>query len=64
MSKTIKYWLNSGANAFSCYKGTVTTDQLGITVDEWDAMSETEKEEIMKEYAFEKADWGFAEDDE
>ena len=54
-----KVWLDSGANSVSQYSVEVTTDDLGVTDSEWDALSEEEKEETMKEIAFERCDWGF-----
>jgi len=53
-------WLDSGANAFSQYSLEVTTDDLGLSDEEWDQLSEQEKEETMKEIAFERAEWGFS----
>ncbi|HCJ9395012.1 TPA: hypothetical protein NV922_001318 [Escherichia coli] len=55
-----KVWLDSGANAFSQYEVEVTTDDLGLSDEEWDQLSEEEKEETMKEIAFERAEWGFS----
>lgn len=54
-----KVWLNSGANIHSEYSVEVTTEELGLTESEWDELSEDEKEETMKEIAFERAEWGF-----
>lgn len=54
-----KVWLDSGANSVSQYSVDVTTDDLGLSDEEWDGLSEEEKEETMKEIAFERAEWGF-----
>jgi len=55
-TKTIKAWLNSGANIHSCYKV-----EFEVDTDEWDAMSDDEKDEYAKEYAWQRMDWGWAE---
>lgn len=55
----IKYWLDSGANIHSCHKDEISLDDLGVTLDEWNGMSEDEKVELMQPIAFERADWGF-----
>lgn len=65
MTIRIKYWLDSGANHASCRRGETTTDEAGITDDEWRAMTDEEKDEMMRGYAFEHGDWGWcAEDDD
>jgi hypothetical protein len=61
MSRKFTLWLDSGANIHSTFKTTVTLDELGIESDEWDAMSESEKDEAMRETAFAQSDWGYAE---
>jgi hypothetical protein len=60
-SRLFKFWLDSGANAFSTRKGLVTLEELGFSDEEWDAMSEEEQFEFMKELIFANADWGFVE---
>ena len=59
MSKTIKFWCDSGANAFSCREGTTTLDELGLTDPEWNAMSNEQKDGLMREVACERLDWGY-----
>lgn len=59
--RTFLVWLDSGANAHSCRKDKYTLEDLEITSDEWDAMSETEQMEFMKGLAFEGMEWGFEE---
>lgn len=54
-----KVWLDSGANHASRYSVEITTDGLGLSEEEWDQLSDFEKDEVMKEIAFECADWGF-----
>lgn len=61
MARKFKVWLDSGANHQSSYKIIVDLDQLGITEEQWEAMSDDEKEGEMREVAFERADWGFTE---
>ena len=60
MGRKFKVWLNSGANAYSCRKQIVDLDDLGMS-EEWDSMSEDEREEALREVAFDRADWGFCE---
>ena len=60
MTVTIKYWCDSGANIHSCRKGSITLDELGFTETEWDEMPEDQRDEVMKEIAFERLDWGYA----
>ena len=55
---TIKVWLDSGANAYSCYKS-----EFEIEKAEWDALSEEDKEAYAKDYAWDRVDWGFKEEE-
>lgn len=59
--KQIKVWLDSGANSQSCMETIVSLEDLGLTDEEWDAMSESEKDALMRDIAFQRADWGYAE---
>ncbi|EAC0960197.1 hypothetical protein YP94_004757 [Salmonella enterica subsp. enterica] len=62
MGRKFKVWLDSGANIHSCYKqGIDIEEDLGISDDEWDSYSEGDKDEIMKDVAWERMDWGFEE---
>lgn len=63
MSRKFKVWLDSGANIHSCNKQEIDLFDLGITSDEWDSMTEQERDEFMREIAFEQSDWGYAEID-
>lgn len=56
MSKilTIEAWLDSGANHRSDYRVEFEVDE-----DEWNALSEEEKDEYAKEYAWGRIDWGW-----
>jgi hypothetical protein len=51
---TIKVWLDSGANHDSMY-----TDTFEIDEAEWNAMTEKERDEYAKEYAWHRMDWGW-----
>ena len=51
----IKTWLDSGANAEATYEV-----EFEVDADEWNAMTDDEKDEYAKEYAFERSDWGWS----
>jgi len=57
----IEFWCDNGANIHSKRKETFDTSYLGLTDDEWMALSEEEKTEHVKDWAFEKFDYGFKE---
>ena len=59
MSKRIRYWCDSGANAFSCREGSIDFDELGMTEAEWVALSDEEKDERMRDVALDRLDWGY-----
>ncbi|ELH4305366.1 hypothetical protein Q9865_004035 [Salmonella enterica] len=62
MGRKFKVWLDSGANQCSSYEQEIDIEEdLNITSDEWDALSEEEKDEVMKEVAWDRMEWGFAE---
>ncbi|TJY57152.1 hypothetical protein E4T66_17220 [Sinimarinibacterium sp. CAU 1509] len=63
MAKKFKIWLDSGANAHSCSYRVISLDDIGLSDDAWDAMSEDEQEDRMKEVAWERMEWGFEEVD-
>lgn len=63
MSKKIKYWCNSGANIHSCRKGTTTLDELGLTEEEWHAMSDEDRDNLMRDIALDRLDWGYSLED-
>lgn len=62
MTKRFKVWCDSGANIHSCRTEYVTLDDLGLSKQDWDSMSEEQKEEAMRDIAFDKLDWGWAEE--
>jgi hypothetical protein len=51
---TIEAWLDSGANEESTYWVEFEVDEA-----EWSAMSEEERDEYAKEYAWGRMDWGW-----
>lgn len=59
--RKFKVWLDSGANHCSCYEEVVKLSDLGLTSEEWDKMEEGEREALMRDIAFERSDWGYAE---
>lgn len=63
MARKITFFLDSGANTRSMYKKTFTLDELNLTDEEWDEMSESDKYELAKEIAWDRMDWGFYEEE-
>ncbi|EKA0999359.1 hypothetical protein OJ500_002136 [Cronobacter sakazakii] len=62
MGRKFKVWLDSGANIHSKYEQVVDLDDdLGISDEEWEKMDDEGKNEVMKEIAWERMDWGFEE---
>ena len=61
MSKRFTVWLDSGANSESRYETTVALSDIGLTNEAWASMSAQEKDDAMREVAFERSDWGFRE---
>lgn len=64
MSRTFRVFLDSGANVHSKYEAETCLDDLGLTSEEWDAMTEVQKDIAMREVAFEASEWGFEEIEE
>ena len=60
-TRRFKVWCDSGANAQSCRKEVVTLEGVGFSEEEWEKLTEEEKESLMKEIAFENLDWGWIE---
>lgn len=54
-----KVWLDSGANHQSCNSQIISLSDIGLTAEEFDAMTTKEQEDAMRDVAFAKADWGF-----
>lgn len=61
MSKTFEVWLDSGANIHSNRKQIITLEELSISDEEWNEMSDEEKEDLMKDIAFDRCSWGYIE---
>lgn len=54
-------WLDSGANIASTYETTVSLEDLGCSEEEFEAMSDSEKDAMFKDVAWERMDWGWRE---
>ncbi|MGL4751515.1 MAG: DUF7167 family protein [Aeromonadaceae bacterium] len=61
MSKKFKVWLDSGANCQSCYEQEILLSDIGIEDEDWEKMTEEEKDEAMRDVAFERSEWGYSE---
>jgi len=61
MSRKLVAYLDSGANIHSRVEYETTTEEQGYTDEEWDKLSGEEKDETMKEVAFQRAEWGWHE---
>lgn len=61
MSKRFKVYLDSGANIHSKYEQVVELDDIGLTDEEWNEMPEKQRDEVMKEVALERMEWGYDE---
>ncbi|HCC5988998.1 TPA: hypothetical protein M5893_000868 [Enterobacter cloacae] len=61
MARKFEIWLDSGANIHSCKKTIMTLDDIGLSEEEWDEMDQDEKDENMRDVAFETLDWGWKE---
>lgn len=61
MSRVFRVWLDSGASIDSKYEATVSLDELGVTSEQWDAMTLEQREDMMRDIAFNNSDWGFRE---
>ncbi|PKB90945.1 hypothetical protein A8A01_03300 [Ewingella americana] len=61
MGKKFEIWLDSGANHASCKKQVVSLDYFGMSEEDWNEMDGDEKDEMMRDVAFETLDWGWKE---
>ncbi|EOC1313781.1 hypothetical protein ACI09C_002843 [Cronobacter turicensis] len=62
MGRKFKVWLDSGANHNSSYEQEIDIEEdLNITSDEWHALSEEERDEVMRDVAWDRMEWGFEE---
>jgi hypothetical protein len=58
----ITVYCDSGANAFSKREDTFSLEDLGLTKEEWDEMTDEEKEDFIKPIALDRFEWGFYEE--
>lgn len=56
-----KVWLDSGANIHSRRETTISLDDIGISDEEWNDMEESDRDEVMRDVAFERLDCGYCE---
>ncbi|EGT4373222.1 hypothetical protein AUM47_17295 [Cronobacter malonaticus] len=62
MGRKFKIWLDSGANIHSKYEQVVDLeDDLGISDEAWEQMDDEGKDEIMRDVAWDRMEWGFEE---
>lgn len=59
--KQFNVWLDSGANCESTRSQIISIKEIGFTNQQWDRLSDDEKDDVMKEVAFESAKWGYTE---
>lgn len=59
--KRFEVWCDSGANIHSKYKTTVSLNDLGVSDEEWSEMTDEQRDEVMRDVAFERSDWGYKE---
>lgn len=57
----IKVWLYSGANAFSEHVQELDLEDLGLSDNDWNAMSEEQKDDFIRPIAWDRMDWGYHE---
>ena len=57
----IELWCDSGANAFSCRKEIVDLDDWNIADEEWNSMTEEEREKVIMDWANDGLDIGYSE---
>ena len=55
----INVWLDSGANHQSIYK-----TEFEIDKDRWNAMTDDQKDDYARDYAWQRMDWGWIADGE
>jgi hypothetical protein len=57
----LKFWCDNNANIHSERSETFELEEFGYTEDEWNAMSEEEKQKHAEDWAMERFDFGFEE---
>jgi hypothetical protein len=60
----ITFYCDNGANIHSERKDSFTTEDLGYTDEAWAEMTEEEKLELVKDWAFERFEYWFEESDD
>ena len=58
----VKFYCNSGANAVSTRVEIVDIEDYGYTDNEWHALTDDQKYEIVEEWAWERLEIGFKEE--
>ena len=61
MGRKFKVYLDSGANIHSRYEQVVDLEDVGYSSEEWDEMELDQKDEFMKEIAWDRMEWGYEE---
>jgi hypothetical protein len=59
--RKFKVFLDSGANIHSRREQVVSLKDMGLSSEQYDAMSEDEREEFWRDVAFDQSEWGFYE---
>ena len=57
----VEFWCNNGANIHSKRTETFDMGGWGISDEEWREMSDDEKYEMVKEWMYERLDYGWKE---
>lgn len=60
MGRKFKVWCDSGANIHSNREQMIDLEILGVE-DEWDSMTDDQRDEVMKDVAWDRLDWGYQE---
>lgn len=55
----LRIWCDSGANIHSCREEIISIEDIGLTENEWNAMTDEQREAAAKEIAFSNLEWGF-----
>ena len=63
MGRKFKVWCDSGANSHSCREEIVDLDDLGFDSEDWDAMTDKDRDDAMRDVALDNMEWGFTEID-
>ncbi|MBN3757179.1 hypothetical protein G3N95_29850 [Paraburkholderia sp. Tr-20389] len=58
----ITFHCDNGANIHSEYKAEINLSEVGLTEDEWRALDDDGKNEVVKEWALERYEYWFQEE--